>query len=98
MMYRLVLATCSLAFIASMSAQNARSLLTGTVSDPSGAAVAEAPIQLKNKATGALARTVSKSDGRYTIPEPALDLLLSPRELLARGAALAGSVSSDSIE
>jgi hypothetical protein len=37
------------------------------VSDPNGAMVAEAPIQLKNKATGTVARTASKSDGRYTL-------------------------------
>jgi hypothetical protein len=48
-------------------AQNDRGSLTGTVSDPNGATVAEAPIQLKTKATGAIARTSSKSDGRYTL-------------------------------
>ncbi len=56
-----------LALLAPLSAQNERASLTGTVSDPNGATVAEAPIQLKNKATGALARTTSKSDGRYTL-------------------------------
>jgi hypothetical protein len=66
-MSRLILATCSLAFIASVSAQSDRGSLAGTISDPSGAAVAEAPIQLKNKATGAIARTSSESDGGYTI-------------------------------
>jgi hypothetical protein len=64
---RVVLATCSLAFIGLLSAQNHRASLTGTVSEPNGAMVAEAPIQLKNKATGAVARTSSKSDGRYTL-------------------------------
>ena len=41
--------------------------LSGIVSDPNGAPVAKAPIQLKNKATGALARTTSKQDGSYTL-------------------------------
>ncbi len=56
-----------LAFIATLFAQNDRGSLTGAISDPKGAAVAEAPIQLKNQATGALARTSSKSDGRYAL-------------------------------
>jgi len=54
-------------FVGCMSAQNGRGSLTGTVSDPNGAAVAEAPIQVKNKATGAIARITSKSDGSYTL-------------------------------
>jgi hypothetical protein len=62
-----MLAACSLVFIGSVCAQNGRASLSGTVSDPNGATVAEAPIQLKNKATGALARTSSKSDGRYRL-------------------------------
>src|SRR5580704_4708083 len=66
-MPRLPLAICSLAFIGSMFAQNEPSSLTGTITNPSDATVAEAPIQLKNKATGALARTTSKSDGSYVL-------------------------------
>lgn len=66
-MSRLILATCLLAFIgSSVSAQNDRGSLSGTISDPSGAPLDAAPIQLKNKATGAVARTTSKPDGRYT--------------------------------
>jgi hypothetical protein len=60
-----IFATCSLVFIASASAQNNLSSLTGTVTYPTGAPVANAPIQIKNKATGAVARTVSGSDGHY---------------------------------
>jgi len=66
-MSRLVLAACALAFIGSVSAQNDRGSLSGTVFYPTGARVAEAPIQLKNKATGVVARTSSKPDGRYTL-------------------------------
>jgi Carboxypeptidase regulatory-like domain len=66
-MPRLLLAACSLAFIGTMAAQSPRASLTGTVSDPNGTAVSEAPIQLKNTITGTLARTRSKSDGRYTL-------------------------------
>ncbi len=66
-MLRLLLATCSLACIGSVDAQNEKGSLSGTISDTNGATVDEAPIQLKNKATGALARTTSKPDGRYTL-------------------------------
>ena len=58
---------CLLAFTASVFAQNERASLIGTISDPTGVAVDEAPIQVKNKNTGAIARTSSKSDGRYTL-------------------------------
>ncbi len=63
---RLILAAGSLAFAAYLCAQNAGSL-AGTVFYPTGAHVPEAPIQLQSKATGALARTVSKPDGSYTV-------------------------------
>jgi hypothetical protein len=65
--YRLVLAFCSLAIVGSVSAQNETGSLTGTITDPNGALVDEAPIQVKNNTTGAIARTSSKSDGRYTL-------------------------------
>ena len=70
-MSRLRPAICALAFIGlSMqmsSAQSEKGSLTGTISDPNGAAVDGAPIQAKNKATGAVARVSSKPDGRYTL-------------------------------
>ena len=48
-MFRLALAFCSLAIIGSVSAQSEKGSLTGTISDPNGATVDEAPIQVKNK-------------------------------------------------
>jgi Carboxypeptidase regulatory-like domain len=66
-MFRLVLATCSLAFIVSLFAQNQGVSLSGAISEPNGAPASDAPIQLKNKKTGALARTASKHDGSYTL-------------------------------
>jgi hypothetical protein len=68
-MFRLALAFCSLAIIGSLSAQkqNEKGSLTGTISSPAGAMVDEAPIQLKNKTSGAIARTSSKSDGSYKL-------------------------------
>ena len=65
-MSRLTFVVCSLAFLGSLAAQNNQASLSGTISDPNGAAKADAPIQLRNQATGALARTSSTSDGRYT--------------------------------
>lgn len=62
---REILAVWPFVVIGIVSAQNNQSSLTGIVSDPRGAAVAEAPIQIKNKATGTLARTLTKVDGRY---------------------------------
>lgn len=61
-----MLVTCSLAFVAELFAQNGGSV-SGTILDSNGATEADAPIQLKNKTTGALARTSSKADGRYTV-------------------------------
>lgn len=66
-MSRLAPAACSLVLIGSLSAQDSRASVSGVISDPNGAAVAEAPIQLTNRATGAVARTSSKSDGRYAV-------------------------------
>src|SRR5580693_8168616 len=54
-----------LVFAASLSAESNLSSLTGTVTYPTGMPVAGAPIQLRNKASGAVARTVSSPDGRY---------------------------------
>ena len=68
-MCRRVIPTCFMALIATLSAQAQSSSLAGTVSQPSGAVVAEAPIQVKNKITGKIARTTSNSDGRYTLAE-----------------------------
>jgi hypothetical protein len=62
-----VLATCSLACIALLSAQNQGGSLSGAISEPTGAPAPDAPIQLKNKKTGALTRTASKYDGSYTL-------------------------------
>jgi hypothetical protein len=54
-MFRLMLASFALRRVAIR--------VSGSISDPNGAAMPAAPIQVKNKATGALARTTSKSDG-----------------------------------
>ena len=48
-------------------AQPSPTSLGGTVSYPDGSPVPNAPIQPKNKTTGAVSRTFSKPDGRYAI-------------------------------
>ena len=64
-MSRWIRAVCLVACAGSLAAQNGS--LAGAVTDPAGAAVAGAPIQVRNKTTAAVARTVSRSDGRYAI-------------------------------
>ncbi len=61
-----IVATGILAVMGTLSAQTQSGSLTGTVSQPSGATVADAPLQVKNKVTGKIARTSSHSDGAYT--------------------------------
>src|ERR1051325_536644 len=64
----LILAT----FIAPMAtpialAQSSKGILTGTVTDPSGAVVSGATIRMTNNATGTVRETVSTGDGSYRL-------------------------------
>lgn len=52
-----------------LSAQSVRGVLAGTVTDPSGAAIAGATITAKNHDTGVVTTTVSRSAGVYRFPE-----------------------------
>src|SRR5262245_50632058 len=61
-MYRTAL---FLLFATTVFAQTDTSILTGLVTDPSGAAVSGAAIQLRSAATAAVRSTVSAADGRY---------------------------------
>jgi carboxypeptidase family protein/TonB-dependent receptor-like protein len=57
-------------FSAVLSAQTiSTSQIRGTVSDPSGGAVAGASITLTHVATGAVRTTTSNSDGTYSLPD-----------------------------
>jgi hypothetical protein len=51
---------------AQLQAQSIYGTITGTVIDPSGGAVANANVTLKNTASGDVRRTVSNSDGYYS--------------------------------
>lgn len=53
---------------AGLYAQEFRATLTGTVTDPSGAAVPNANVKATNTATNTVKETKSTSDGLYTIP------------------------------
>jgi len=50
-------------------AQSDRGTVTGTISDPAGAVIANAPIALKNSATGANYEAASTATGNYTIAQ-----------------------------
>ena len=57
-----------LASSAAVYGQSGPGSLEGTVSATNGAHLADAAIQAKNQATGAVTRTLSKADGRYALP------------------------------
>jgi hypothetical protein len=60
-----VLFVCALAALG----QTDRGTITGTVSDPAGAVVANAPIEVKNTQTGAVYQAASSETGNYTLPQ-----------------------------
>ena len=53
----------------SVFAQSDRGTITGTIADPAGAVVANAAIEAKNTATGAIYQAASSGTGNYTIPQ-----------------------------
>src|SRR5712691_404515 len=50
-------------------AQSDRGTITGTVSDPAGAVVAGAPIEIRNVETGVVNRAASSATGNYTLAQ-----------------------------
>ncbi len=54
---------------ASAFGQTALATITGTISDPSGAVIANAPIEVRNTGTGQVFTTASTSTGNYTVPQ-----------------------------
>ena len=63
-----VIALLFLSFDVSCVAQSDRGSITGSLTDPSGGAVANLPVTATNEATGVQTRTVTTGDGYYTIP------------------------------
>ncbi len=53
-------------------AQSSRGSLSGTVTDPAGAAVANGKITARNTQTGAISEATSTGDGNYRLPELAI--------------------------
>src|SRR6185369_15289943 len=65
----LKLVLCSLSLALAILAQSDRGTITGTVSDPAGAVVAGAPIEIKNVETGIVNRVASSATGNYTLAQ-----------------------------
>jgi hypothetical protein len=64
----LVTAVLILLFAGTVSAQEFRGTITGTISDPNGAVVPGASITVKNTETNIANSVTSNSDGAYTVP------------------------------
>jgi hypothetical protein len=56
-------------FVSAVFAQTDRGTITGTITDPAGAVVPNAPIEAKNVATGAVYPSASSGTGNYTIAQ-----------------------------
>src|SRR5687768_13205819 len=63
---RLIALLCALSSIAPLPAQSIYGTLTGIVSDPSNAVVANAAIRLRDQQSGVVRETVTNSEGYYT--------------------------------
>ncbi len=68
-MKTLKLALCLFFCAISGFAQTGLATITGTISDPSGAVVANAPIEVRNLATGLVVTATSTETGNYTLPQ-----------------------------
>src|SRR5258706_7874328 len=55
-------------FGATLFAQSDRGTITGTISDPAGAVVGNAPVEARNTQTGVVTNVASSNTGNYTIP------------------------------
>ncbi|NWF84923.1 MAG: TonB-dependent receptor [Bryobacteraceae bacterium] len=67
-MVRLASALSCLLLASVLSAQETRGTITGTVTDPSGAAVAGAKLSAQNLQTNTVVQGTTGNDGTYTIP------------------------------
>src|SRR5690349_7461650 len=64
-----LLSLCLIASAAVIVAQSDRGTITGTVADPAGAVVPNAPIEARNSETGATFQAASSETGNYTLPQ-----------------------------
>ena len=63
-------ATIGVLFAATAFAQSDRGSLTGTITDPAGAVVANVAIQVRNTENGAIYESGTSATGNYVIPVP----------------------------
>jgi len=70
---------CAFLLLGVLSAQTSNGTITGVVTDPTGAVVANAPIEVKNTATGVVYRALSTDTGNFTVPQ----LPIGPYEVTA---------------
>ena len=69
---------CLFLFCVAVSAQTDRGAITGTISDPAGAVVADASVEARNAATSASYQVTSTATGNFTLSQlPAGDYELS---------------------
>jgi len=61
---------CAFLMALSMFAQSNLGSITGTISDPTGAVVPTAQIEVKNSETGIVYRSGTSATGNYVIPVP----------------------------
>jgi hypothetical protein len=64
-----LLTACFLLGTVVLFAQSDRGTITGTIADPAGAVVANAPIQVRNTETGAVYQAGTSATGNYTLAE-----------------------------
>src|SRR5271170_1646837 len=63
----LAVTLCALFFAAAAFPQTSTGTITGTVTDPAGAVVAGASVEVRNTDTGVLYPTVTTNTGLYTV-------------------------------
>ncbi len=64
-----LIATAFLTLTISADAQSDRGTITGTISDPAGAVLASAPVEIRNIENGAVYQAASSATGNYTLPQ-----------------------------
>jgi hypothetical protein len=67
-MFRLAKAAFCLSLVLSLHAQDTRGTISGTITDPSGAAIASARLTAQNTQTNVSVQGTSSADGTYVIP------------------------------
>src|ERR1700730_211992 len=68
-MRSVAIAVCALAFAVGALGQSDRGTITGTISDPSGAVAAGAPVEIRNVENGLVYRAASSATGNYTLTQ-----------------------------